>query len=75
MSLNLKRYFLGSPMALSTMMEIRCAPVCYSTERVYNLSDLQPGMCFFIGLTRFQLERFNIIIIILYMYYSVDVHH
>ena len=44
-SFSVKRYFLGSPMALSTMMEMRCGPVCYSTKRVPNLYDLQPGEC------------------------------
>ena len=34
---------LGSPIVLSTMLEMRCAPVCYSTERVYDLMKLRPG--------------------------------
>ena len=40
---DVNQYLLGSPMVLSTVLEIHCAPVCYSTERVYNLMDLQPG--------------------------------
>ena len=42
-SFSIRSYMLGSPLALSTLLEMRCGPVCYSSQRVFNLSDLEPG--------------------------------